>query len=87
MKKEVMMAILLLALGSPICAIAAASPQGKSDQKPTFAMVYGHTLDGIEHEVVPAVEACPTTSSTSRQPRVSSRAFAPSRSRPSTLPQ
>jgi uncharacterized damage-inducible protein DinB len=58
-KKEVMMAILLLALGSPICAIAAASPQGKSDQKPTFAMVYGHTLDGIEHEVVPAVEAMP----------------------------
>src|SRR5579863_2857758 len=54
-----MMAILLLALGSSICATAAASPQGKSDQKATFAMVYGRTLDGIEHEVVPAVEAMP----------------------------
>jgi hypothetical protein len=54
-----MMAILLLALGSSICATAAASPQGKSDQKPTFAMVYDRTLSGIEHEVVPAVEAMP----------------------------
>src|SRR5579863_10687651 len=53
-----MMAILLLALGSSI-ATAAASPQGKSDQKATFALVYGRTLDGIEHEVVPAVEAMP----------------------------
>jgi hypothetical protein len=58
-KKEVMMAILLLAFGSSICATAAASPQDKSDQKATFAMVYGRTLDGIAHEVVPAVEAMP----------------------------
>lgn len=59
MRKDVMMAILLLALGSSICATAATSPQGKSDQKPTFAMVYDRTLTGIEHEVVPAVEAMP----------------------------
>jgi hypothetical protein len=58
-KKEVMMAILLLAFGSSICATAATSPQDKSDQKATFAMVYGRTLDGIAHEVVPAVEAMP----------------------------
>ena len=55
-----MMAILLLALGSSICATAAATPQAKGgDQKPTFAMVYDRTLSGIEKEVVPAVEAMP----------------------------
>jgi hypothetical protein len=58
MKKEVMLAILLLALGSSVCA-AAANPQGKSDQKPTFAAVYDRTLSGIEREVVPAAEAMP----------------------------
>ncbi len=58
MKKEVMMAILLLALGSSICA-KAATPQGKTDQKPTFAAVYDRTLSGTEKEVVSAAEAMP----------------------------
>lgn len=58
MKKEVMMAILLLALGSSACAVAA-NAQGKSDQKPTVAAVYDRTLSGIENEVVPAAEAMP----------------------------
>jgi len=58
MKKEVMMAILLLALGSSICA-KAASPQGKADQKPTFAAVYDRTLSGVEKEVVSGAEAMP----------------------------
>jgi DinB superfamily len=58
-KKEVMMAILLLALGSSICANAAASPQGKADQKATFAAVLDKSLSGVEGEVVPAVEAMP----------------------------
>jgi DinB superfamily len=58
MKKEVMMAILLLALGSSICA-KAATPQGKTDQKPTFAAVYDRTLSGTEKEVVSGAEAMP----------------------------
>ena len=58
MKKEVMMAILLLALGSSICAKAAA-PQGKADQKVTFAAVYDRTLSGVEKEVVSGAEAMP----------------------------
>ena len=58
MKKEVMMAILLLALGSSICA-KAATPQGKADQKPTFAAVYDRTLSGVEKEVVSGAEAMP----------------------------
>jgi hypothetical protein len=58
-KKEVMMAILLLALGSSICANAAASPQAKTDQKPTIAMVYDRTLSGVEREVVSGAEAMP----------------------------
>jgi uncharacterized damage-inducible protein DinB len=58
MKKEVMMAILLLALGGSICAKAAA-PQGKAEQKPTFAAVYDRTLDGVEKEVVSGAEAMP----------------------------
>jgi hypothetical protein len=58
MKKEVMMAILLLALGSSICA-KAATPQGKTDQKPTFAAVYDRTVSGVEKEVVSGAEAMP----------------------------
>ena len=58
MRKEMMMAILLLALGSSICA-APADAQAKTDQKPTFATVYDRTLSGIEREVVPAAEAMP----------------------------
>jgi hypothetical protein len=58
MKKEVMMAILLLALGSSICA-KAATPQAKTDQKPTFAAVYDRTLSGVEKEVVSGAEAMP----------------------------
>ncbi len=58
MRKEVVMAILLLALGSSICA-AAASPQGKADEKPTFASVLERSLRGVEGEVVSAAEAMP----------------------------
>ncbi|MGC2112169.1 MAG: DinB family protein [Candidatus Korobacteraceae bacterium] len=58
MRKEVAMAILLLALGSA-GSLAAAPPQAKMDQKPTFAAVLDRSLTGIEHEVVPAAEAMP----------------------------
>ncbi len=59
MKKEVVMAILLLALGTA-GNLAAANPQGKAaEQKPTFAAVYDHSLSSIEREVVPAAEAMP----------------------------
>lgn len=54
-----MMAILLLALGSSICAKAADAPQAKGDQKPTVALVYDRTLSGVENEVVSAAEAMP----------------------------
>ncbi len=54
-----MMAILLLALGSSICAKAAAAPQAKGDQKPTVALVYDRTLSGVENEVVSGAEAMP----------------------------
>jgi DinB superfamily len=58
MKKEVMTAILLLALGSG-ANVAAANPQAKMDQKPTFAAVLNGTLGGFEKEVVSAAEAMP----------------------------
>ena len=58
MKKEVLMAILLLALGSA-GKLAAANPQAKADQKPTFAAVLDHALSGVESELVPAAEAMP----------------------------
>jgi hypothetical protein len=58
MKKEVMTAILLLALGSG-ANMAAANPQGKMDQKPTVAAVLNGTLGGFEKEVVSAAEAMP----------------------------
>jgi DinB superfamily len=58
-KKEVVMAILLLALGSSICANAASGPQDKTDQKATFAAVYDRTLSGVEKEVVSGAEAMP----------------------------
>ncbi|MGA2904349.1 MAG: DinB family protein [Candidatus Korobacteraceae bacterium] len=58
MKKEVVTAILLLALGTA-APLAAASPQGKMEQKPTFAAVLDHSLSGVEREVVPAAEAMP----------------------------
>ena len=58
MKKEVVTAILLLALGAP-ATVAIASAQAKSDQQPTFAAVYDHLLSGVEKEVVSAAEAMP----------------------------
>ena len=58
MKKEVVTAILLLALGSG-ANMAAANPQGKMDQKPTVAAVLNGTLGGFEKEVVSAAEAMP----------------------------
>jgi len=57
-KKEVVTAILLLALGST-ANLTAANKQSSSEQKPTFATVLNHTLDGFEKEVVPAAEAMP----------------------------
>jgi hypothetical protein len=58
MKKEVVTAILMLALGTTGGA-AVASAQGKMDQKITFAAVYDHTLSGVEKEVVSGAEAMP----------------------------
>ena len=58
MKKEVVMGILLLALGTA-GKLAAANPQAKTDEKPTFAAVYERTLKGVEGEVVSAAEAMP----------------------------
>ncbi len=58
MKKEFAMALLLLALGTA-GNLAAANPQGKMDQKPTFSTVLNHSLDGVEHEFVSAAEAMP----------------------------
>ena len=55
MRKEVVTAILLLALGAP----AAVNAQAKSDQQPTFAAVYDHLLSGGEKEVTSAAEAMP----------------------------
>ncbi len=57
MRKEVVTAILMLALGAGGSAVAHA--QAKSDQKITFAAVYDHTLSGIEKEFVSAAEAMP----------------------------
>jgi hypothetical protein len=58
MRKEMVLAIALLALGTVVSA-AAAVPQAKADQKPTFSAVYDRTLSGIEREIVPAAEAMP----------------------------
>jgi hypothetical protein len=58
MNKEVMTAILLLALGTS-GPLAAASPQAKTDQQPTVAAVLDHSLSGVQHEVVSAAEAMP----------------------------
>jgi len=58
MKKEVVTAILLLALG-PAGAVAAPHPQAKTDQKPTFAAVYDHIVMGLQHEIVSAADAMP----------------------------
>ncbi len=57
MRKEVVTAILMLALGAGGTAVANA--QAKPDQKITFAAVYDHSLTGIEKEVVSAAEAMP----------------------------
>jgi uncharacterized damage-inducible protein DinB len=56
MKKEVVTAILLLALGAPGTAAVA---QAKSDQKPTFASVYDHLVTGMSKEMVETAEAMP----------------------------
>ncbi len=56
MKKEVVTAILLLALGAPGTVAAA---QAKSDQKPTFASVYDHLVTGMAKEMVDAAQAMP----------------------------
>jgi uncharacterized damage-inducible protein DinB len=58
MRKEVVTAILLLALGAP-ATVATANAQAKSDQQPTFAAVYDHLLTAMEKEVVSAADAMP----------------------------
>jgi len=57
MKKEVVMAIVLLALGT--AGLPAAHAQGKTDQKATFAAVFDHSLSSVENEFVSAAEAMP----------------------------
>ncbi len=58
MKKEVVMAIVLLALGTA-ANLPAAHAQDKMDQKATFAAVFDHSLSGVEKEFVSAAEAMP----------------------------
>jgi len=58
MKKEVVTAILLLALAAP-AAVPAASAQAKSDQKPTFGGTFDRSAKGMEQEIVSAAEAMP----------------------------
>lgn len=58
MKKEFAMAVLLLAFASAGSAFAATN-QGGSEQKPTFAGVLDRQIGGVEREVVPAAEAMP----------------------------
>ncbi len=58
MKKEFAMALLLLAIGTA-GNLAAANPQAKMDQKPTFAAVLDRSLSGVEREFVSAAEAMP----------------------------
>ncbi|HUI83647.1 MAG TPA: DinB family protein [Candidatus Binatia bacterium] len=58
MKKVTLMGILLLGLGTA-GQLAAANPQAKTDQKPTFSGVLDRSLTGIEREIVPAAEAMP----------------------------
>jgi hypothetical protein len=57
MRKEVVTAILMLALGAGGSAVANA--QAKTDQKITFAAVYDHTLSGVEKEFTSGAEAMP----------------------------
>jgi len=57
MRKEVVTAILMLALGAGGTAVANA--QAKTDQKITFAAVYDHTLDQVEKEFISAADAMP----------------------------
>jgi hypothetical protein len=61
MNKQFAMAILLLAVGTgaPAAANAQMAGQAKPDQKPTFAMVFDHSLTGVEKEVVSAADAMP----------------------------
>jgi len=58
MKKEVVTAILLLALGAP-GTVAIANAQAKSDQKPTVGGTFDRSAKGMEQEIVPAAEAMP----------------------------
>ena len=58
MRKEVVMAIVLLALGAARN-LPSAHAQDKMDQKPTFAAVFDHSLSGVENEFVSAAEAMP----------------------------
>jgi len=57
MRKEVVTAILMLALGAGGSAVANA--QAKTGQKITFAAVYDHTLSSVEKEFVSGAEAMP----------------------------
>jgi hypothetical protein len=59
MNKQVVMGILLLALGPLGVPAHAQGMQAKPDQKPTFAMVLDRSMSGVEREVVSAAEAMP----------------------------
>jgi hypothetical protein len=59
MNKQVVMGILLLALGPLGVPAHAQGMQAQPDQKRTFAMVLDHSLSNVEQEVVPAAEAMP----------------------------
>ncbi len=58
MRKEVVMAIVLLALGTA-GNLPAAHAQDKMEQKATFAAVFDHSLTGVEKEFVSGAEAMP----------------------------
>jgi len=61
MNKQVAMAILVLAMGTPGISIAAhaQASQAKPEQAPTFAIVLDRNLTNVEKEVVSAAEAMP----------------------------
>ena len=58
MNKELVTAILLLALGAS-ANVTPANAQAKSDQKPTFAAMFDRSATDMEHDMVPAAEAMP----------------------------
>lgn len=58
MKKEMVLALVLLGLGTAVT-LPGAAAQDKAAQKPTVAAIYDRTLSGVEQEFVSAAEAMP----------------------------